>query len=51
MLGPSRFMLFQTLAQKCFTLRTEAFMCNLMNWSNAGTESPCSDSWAASVTH
>lgn len=44
LLGPSPFMLFQTLAQKCFTLHTEAFMCNLMNQSNSSTESPCRDS-------
>lgn len=43
-LVPSHFMLFQALAQKCFTLHREAFMCNLMNWSNSGTESPCRDS-------
>lgn len=43
-LGPSHFTLFQALAQKCFTLHTKAFMCNLMNRSNPGTASPCHDS-------
>lgn len=50
-LRPSHFMLFQTLAQKCFALHTETFMCNLMNWSNSGPKNPCHDSWAASVTY
>lgn len=50
-LRPSHFMLFQTLAQKCFALHTDTFMCNLMNWSNSGPKNPCHDSWAASVTY